>query len=226
MLPVGITLQGDLRQIMAEETEDAAAAVTRGIGSATDGLKDELRQQVVGAGLGQRLANTWRGDKYPSRSGVTSLRAAGLVYSNAPDIAHAFNSGTPIRSKDGFFLAIPTAAAGARGMRRDGTGREKITPGGWERRTGLRLRFVYRRGAPSLLVADNVRIGRTGLAKPNTVTRKGNKATRLTGRTTTVIFVLVPQVSLRKRLDIDGAVQRWTSRLPELIVNSWPERKR
>ncbi len=30
----------------------------------------------------------------------------------------------------------------------------RITPSEWERRTGLRLRFIYRRRGPSLLVAE------------------------------------------------------------------------
>ena len=44
-----------------------------------------------------------------------------------------------IRSKNGFWLTIPLPAAGKslRGGR--------ITPGEWERRRGLRLRFVYTR---------------------------------------------------------------------------------
>ena len=54
--------------------------------------------------------------------------------------------------------AIPAAAAGKslRGGR--------ITPGEWERRRGLRLRFVCRRTGPSLLVADQARINSRGLA--------------------------------------------------------------
>ena len=50
--------------------------------------------------------------------------------------------------ENGFWLAIPLPAAGKslRGGR--------ITPGEWERRRGLRLRFVYRRMGPSLLVGE------------------------------------------------------------------------
>jgi hypothetical protein len=84
--------------------------------------------------------------RYPKAG--ASLNAAALVWSNAPAIIGAHDAGPLIRSKDGFWLAIPTAAAGkgARGGR--------ITPGEWERRRGLRLRFVYRRTGPSLLVAE------------------------------------------------------------------------
>jgi hypothetical protein len=70
------------------------------------------------------------------------------VWSKAPVIVGAHDTGPLIRSKDGFWLAIPTEAAG-RGLRG-----AKLTPGEWERRRGLRLRFVYRRRGPSLLVAD------------------------------------------------------------------------
>ena len=39
-----------------------------------------------------------------------------------------------------------------------------MTPGGWERTTGMRLRFVYPPRGPSLLVADDARINTRGLA--------------------------------------------------------------
>ena len=77
-----------------------------------------------------------------------SLNAAALVWSNAPVIIGAHDTGPLIRSKNGFWLAIPTPAAGK------STRGGRITPGEWERRTGLRLRFIYRRRGPSLLVAE------------------------------------------------------------------------
>ncbi len=36
-----------------------------------------MRRQVHSSGLGQRMANTWRGDIYPR--GQNSIRAAGLA---------------------------------------------------------------------------------------------------------------------------------------------------
>ncbi|MDF2621409.1 MAG: hypothetical protein K0S00_4068 [Xanthobacteraceae bacterium] len=220
-----VTIEGDLRQIMAAELGIAETAVTRGIRAGSDGLKGELRQQVLGAGMSQRLANTWRSETYPR--GGTSLRAAGLIFTRAPDLIDAFNRGVTIRSPNGFYLAIPTPAAGKFGFARQsspesGQKLERLTPGGWERRTGMKLRFVFRPGKRvSFLVADNVRVGAGGIARANTVTRKGNKATRLTGRTTAVIFWLVPQVKLAKRLDVEGAARNWSAKLPDLIVNFW-----
>jgi hypothetical protein len=101
--------------------------------------------------------------------------------------------------------------AGKSGLGESG-GRKKITPGGWERRTGMRLRFVYRRTGPSLLVADDSRINKKGLAVKNR---------RKSGQATTVVFLLVPQVSLCKRLDIDAIVRTWTGRVPSLIAQYW-----
>lgn len=48
-----------------------------GIREATTWLKMSMRRQVHSSGLGQRMANTWRGDIYPR--GQNSIRAAGLA---------------------------------------------------------------------------------------------------------------------------------------------------
>lgn len=143
----------DLAKNLSEAEGDAARSVTSAMREVTDGLKGELRADVIDAGLGQRLANTWRGRTYPE--GAVSLEAASFVWSKAPNIVDAFDRGVTIRSQRGFWLAIPTAAAGVKGLSATGA-MKRITPGGWERRTGMRLRFVYRRGGPSLLVADYV----------------------------------------------------------------------
>lgn len=205
------SLAGDLGRMMAEELKAAERGVTDGVRQATEGLKGELRAQVIGAGLGPRLARSWRGQTWPK--GEASIGAAGLVWSKAPAIVRVFEEGATIRSRRGLFLAIPTAAAG-----RYGDGRRKITPAGWERRTGQRLRFVYRRGRPSLLVADMRARGgkRGGFAAPSTAALKSGR--RLA---TVPIFILVPQVRLRKRLDVAGAAERWQARLPGLIVGRW-----
>ena len=146
-------LQSDLNALLQAELRAAERAVTAGVRQVTDGLKTELRGQITGAGLGTRLANTWRGEVYPK--GQQSIGAAGFVWSKAPGLVRLYGEGAVIRSKQGLFLAIPMPAAG-----RFGDGRRKITPGTWERIHGTRLRFVYRRGRPSLLVADGARLTR------------------------------------------------------------------
>ncbi len=204
-------LTGSLKQLMDAELKAAEEAVTGGIREATDGLKGELRSQITQAGLPERLARTWRGETYPK--GRSSIAAAGLVWSKAPGIVRIYEDGAVIRSSRGFFLAIPTPAAG-----KYGDGRKKITPALWERRTGLGLRFIYRRGSPSLLVADvRARTGkRGGFAVPAPGAHPRGR-----GQATVPVFILVPQVSFKKRLDVAGAAERWQARLTELVLKHW-----
>jgi hypothetical protein len=148
-------LEGDLKRIVELEMRAAARAVTVGVREAAEGLKTELRRQISSAGLGTRLANTWRGEVYPK--GQPSIGAAGFVWSKAPGIVRLYAEGAIIRSQRGLYLAIPTPAAG-----KYGDARKKITPGDWERIHGMRLQFVYRPNGPSLLVANNARLTARG----------------------------------------------------------------
>ena len=209
-------VEGRLADVMAAEVAAAEKAVSTGVRDGAEGLKTELRRQVTSAGLGARLANTWRSKVFPPSG--RSISAAGFVWSKAPGIVGVYEDGAVIRSKRGLFLAIPLPAAG-----KYGDGGRKITPGGFERRTGIRLRFVYRRNVPSLLVADNARLDRRGLARANIGRRKGAAFTKLAGRSTVPVFLLVPQVRVRKRLDVAGAADRWQAALPRLVLDNWQE---
>lgn len=53
----------------------------------------------------------------------------------------------------------------------------------------------------------------------------GSAAALCTGRglTTVVMFILVPQVNLKKRLDVNAATERWADALSGLIVGNWRE---
>ena len=80
--------------------------------------KTELRRQVASAGLGQRLANSWRDKHYPNQT----LDAASLVYTKAPQIIRAFDEGAVIRSARPK-LAIPTENAPEKGPTAAGSDR-------------------------------------------------------------------------------------------------------
>jgi hypothetical protein len=201
----------DLGKALAETEKDIERAITSGMRDATDGLKQDLREDVVAAGLGDRMSRTWRGKTFPEVG--ESAEAAAYVWSRAPKIVDAFDRGVVIRSARGLFLAIPTAAARKSGRSAAGS-REKMTPEGWQRRTGLKLRFVYRRGRPSLLLADDARINTRGLAARNR---------RKTGQASVIVFILVPQVALKKRLDVESAAKRQAARVPSLIARHWPQ---
>jgi len=199
----------DLVAMMAAEIKAGERAVSKAVNEAGTGVKSAWRGQITGAGLGQRLANTIRSEPFPK--GRPSLNAAAVVWSKAPVIIGAHDTGPLIRSKNGFWLAIPTPAAGksARGGR--------ITPGEWERRSGLRLRFVYRRTGPSLLVAEG-RLNTRGRAV-------ASRSSTGRGVTTVPIFLLVPQVKLPKRLDLARDAERAQDALPGAIVANWLEGK-
>lgn len=209
-------LSGELNEMLADEVRIAEQAVTQSIREATDGLKTELRNQITGAGLGQRLANTWRGEVYPK--GKLSIKAAGLVYSRAPEVVGAHDRGATIRSKDGFWLAIPLPAAGK------GPRGKRITPSLWEKLRGQRLRFIYRRGKPSLLVAENQRARQGQRGGFSVASQKAQANGR--GLVTVPMFLLVPQVTLKKKLDIDSASRRWVSTLAHRIANRFDEAER
>lgn len=50
----------DLGRTLAETEKDIERAVTSGMRDAADSLKQDLREDVVAAGLGERLSRTWR----------------------------------------------------------------------------------------------------------------------------------------------------------------------
>jgi Family of unknown function (DUF6441) len=200
-----VQITGSVNDILREERRKGGTAVQRAMASVSTEIKLAWRGQISGAGLGTRLANTVRSEVYPRSIG--SLRAAAEVWSKAPHIVGAFERGAVIRANNGFWLAIPLPAAGT------GASRGRLTPGEWERRRGLKLRFVYRRGGTSLLVADG-RQNKRGLGVESR-SRTGR------GRATVPIFALVPQVTLRKRLDLYRDAARLAGSLPARIVGNW-----
>ena len=197
----------DIAKLMQGEITAGEKAVTAAVRDAGIGLRDNWRNQIVRAGLGQRVARTIRSETYPKER--DSLNAAAMIWSRAPVILEAHNTGPLIRSADGFWLAIPTPAAGKslRGGR--------ITPGEWERRTGVRLRFIYRRTGPSLLIAE-ARLSKRGRAVPSR-----SKTGR--GLASVPIFLLVPQVRLSKRLDLERPAEAALVALPAAIARRWSE---
>jgi hypothetical protein len=203
-------LARSLQADMQVELRNIERAVTTGTRDAGRGLKTELRRQVGSAGLGQRLANSWRDKHYPNQK----LDAASLVYTKAPQIIRAFDEGALIRSRRGRFLAIPTENAP-----RKGTDGKRISPRTFPEHRFGPLRFVPRQSGPSLLVVDGLRasFGRQtgqlrGFRRTTVRARRSGQ-----GLTTVVMFLLVPQVKLRKRLDVARAAERWSGQLPALI---------
>jgi Family of unknown function (DUF6441) len=88
-MKLAATTLRSLQADMQAELREIESAVSSGTREAGRGLRTELRRQVTNAGLGQRLANSWRDKHYPNQK----LDAASLVYTKAPQIVRAFDKG-------------------------------------------------------------------------------------------------------------------------------------
>ena len=193
-------LEGNLEQIMKAETKAAARAVTRGLGRASSGLQRELRGQARRGNLGVGVEKAWSMTRYPrSRN---SINAAALVFSKAQRIHDAFSADRTIRAQNGRWLVIPLDAAKARGWDKS----QRMSKGNRPRRYTEtqeaeqalgKLAFVRLAGDRALLVH------RDGKGKP------------------TPFFLLVKQVSLRKRFDINEPARKWHDRAPGYILREW-----
>ena len=187
-------------------------AVTFAMREAKERIKANWRDQIRSARLGDKLANAVRGETYPKTK--ESMNAGALIWSNAPKLHLAHETGALIRAKSGFYLAIATPAAGG------GPGGRRLTPMEWHRKNpSLELRLVKRPGKPTLLVLDDARISSKGYGK-----RKGGKRRRdglLSGAQTVVMFILVPQARLRKRLNLMEQAKIISDRLPDRIAAYW-----
>lgn len=205
-----LTVDGDTRAILQKGQERVEKITTRAVAVVAREIQLGFRQQVIGAGLGSRLARTIRAESFP-KGGATSLESAANIWTNAPHIISAFNKGVTIRARDGFWLAFPTKEAGG------SSSRGRITPEEWQRRNGVKLRPVFRPGRPVLLVAElRARSGkRGGFAAPSDSAKRTGR-----GLSTVVIFILVPQTRLRKSLDFEAEVAKGRSRLAAMLAQS------
>lgn len=190
-----------------------ALAQVAGMKRGSRALEKDLENAASSAGLG-RLARAWASKAYPDRAGVGSLAASSIVYvkgsENTEAAMYAFTHGVTIRAKNGKYLLIPTENA-PKADRTLASYRGVIERA--EAKYG-KLRFVYRRGKTSLLVADNVR-ARKG--KRGGFARASAKATAVGNVATIVVFILVPVVKLGKRFSIAPLEQKWFRQVPDLI---------
>lgn len=210
---LGAAIEGNLVEVLERQMEPVKRALKAGLKEGSADLKQQLRDQVTGSGMGQRLARSWRDDVYP-KGAKTSFRAAAVVRSKAPKLVAAFDEGVTIRGKEGAWLAIPTEHAP-----KTGYGNKRITPENFPEHRYGKLRFIYRSGREGLLVVDGVRLtrsGRVGKQLKNQGRTKTGKTRK--GVATIVMFVLVKQVRLPKKLNTVSAVARTRARLPRILL--------
>jgi len=207
MIEIKLTLAADLDAEAA--VADVKAEATSAVVQAAARLKQALRDQVTAAGLGERLAKTWRSAVTSSAEGPSAT-----VFSKAPVIIQAFDQGATIVARNGGrWLAIPTAAVPRRPGR--GSGR-RLTPVEVEALYNRDLRTIpARTGHSAYLVMDFLIAARSGRGyRPATAGRlaQGRRPESV------LMFVLVPQVTLSKRLDVARVVAGIAADFPDLAV--------
>jgi len=200
-----VKVTGDILKDVEKYIKDSEKAVQSAVSQATNGLKKELRQQVVSAGLGKRLSNTWRSAVNPK--GKNSINASGAVWSTAREIIDSNTKGSTIRGKNGQWIVIPLEAAGK-------VKRGKNMLKDWQAKHG-RLRFIYgKNGKNSYLVAENMR-ARKG--KRGGFTRASDKAISKGTVATVPVFLVIPQAKMKKRLDPQSAFNKWSNNLSNYL---------
>lgn len=215
------TIQGDLRDWAKGEVRKGRLAVTQGVRSTGLTIKERWRGQIAAAGFSGnigRLQKSVRQDVFPKRG--ASLNAATTIYPQGIGVQNmmaAVETGKVVRSANGYWLAIPLPAAGR--VR----GGKKPTVGEWEKKKGRRLEFVYLKRNHALLVdtgrysrpRDQKRRGKWSVQTHAPGYRNGDVTKHQT------IFVLVPQVRLRKRLSVYAMAAQVGATLPARVAALW-----
>ncbi|MBA4756288.1 MAG: hypothetical protein H2050_15790 [Sphingobium sp.] len=200
----------DVTQIMREETRD---------------LTMDYRQQVRDAGMGNRLANTWRAEVYPK--GGRSLNPAGYIWSNAPAIIDAFARGAHIRPVNGAkWLWIPTRNVPAR--RRGGTyvssvkrsNGTRMSPEEVELHFNAELQVVIKGNKGSAFI--DVVLGLSGGYRRATAGRtQGRRGMAPRKQKTVLMFNLVRGVRMPRLFDLDGPAEKRAVNVARRIQARW-----
>lgn len=196
-LQLRAALQGDFDREEQAALKRIEGAVQAALFDYAVETQTKWRQDIAQSGLrnAERLTKTIRLRKYKNQG----LNPASQVFSNFPIIQRAFEQSTMVRSKQGFFLPIPNPDVwpGGRVVRPSRNGAQRSnTIALAEQRFGP-LRFIYRPGKASLLVAEV----RGSATRPGSFRKASATALRTgNGLVTIVVFFLVKEARLPRML--------------------------
>ncbi len=210
----------ELNALLDEEVTAMSRGLRKGIAAASDKLKTELRSQVMTAGLGVGMANAWRSEIYPTRARRT-LAPAGLVWSKATELHAAFEEGPVVLPRAGSFLLIPSKEA----EKLEATYTTRARKGGeiparQKRRLSsldeaarkLRVPIVFAGRGGNTRKAGTPKQSKTGYIL---ITKSGRGSSRLVAlyfskpdAKPVLLFTLVRQTRVPKKLDIAGAAEK------------------
>ena len=190
----------DFRAITRKIEGDIAKAATGAMRATTPDAKQELRDQVIDAGLGAGVANAWRGDVYPSRG--NSLSPAGYIHSRAPRIVDGFTRGATIVPINGsHYLAIPTSSVPRAPSEGRATRTGKMSPAQVE--ASFNQDLIVRPWRNGELL---------GFMDPSRTPGRRVRRQRGVGRAQLVLmFTFVPTVRLPRLLDLEAPAEHWAA---------------
>ncbi|TSE07583.1 hypothetical protein C1D09_018805 [Mesorhizobium intechi] len=192
---------------MTSIKDPIAAAGTGAIRELADIVKREGRADMASAGFSKRFQNTFRGEVYPSNR--DSIDAAAVLYSKVR-YSNIFETGGDISGSPLLWLPLPTAPKRI--------GRQKMTPELYIRQIGP-LFTINRPGKPPLLAA-NIGVSARQKASGNigkiTNAKLRRGATGTGAKQAVPLFVGIPSVSIKDKLQIREITERAAGRLGEL----------
>ncbi|MCK8787638.1 DUF6441 family protein [Roseomonas sp. NAR14] len=215
------TLEGKPAEWTEAIGRNLATAVTEGMVEAWEkGLKTDLRSQVNAVvqskamrGGGTMLGNAVRARVYPKVYGTVSPRSSAEVYAtySAGDILQVLSQGATIVPKAGKALAIPTAAVPRLAQN------QRMTPRQVEARTGKRLTFIPGKGRGGRRIFPAA-MGALAVVGPEPAAGKGKRrrGRKPQGRLK-VMFWLIRQAVMPKKISPEQIAQGWADRLPALV---------
>ncbi len=231
---------GDLEKEMKAELRAAERASFKTLKETGTDLVEDMRSQWRASGHDKSLAGSWRLRMYPNGP---SLRGTAFVYTRAPQIMRGHNDGSLIRTVNGGrFLAIPTGFNHKRGYR--GRMQMLLSPQQMAKMKDWTFVRPFKAGASAGLLWF-VRVTEAAVKSRGVVRRQAYAAgMKLLGsgrvrRTENILnglqmdgggvaperavpmFLLLPQVKLRKVLDFIGAARKRQAELPSRLAANW-----
>lgn len=207
-LAIKVEYRGDLKTFARDQHLRIASGARNAAERLAARAKLAYRGMVRSAGLGDRLANAIRVNIYPASASKRTHAPAVYVSTKAEQVIAAFSEDTTIVPRQGLWLAIPTQnvprtakngrdlAVGKRGTRFQ----RRASPKDVEDMFGQKLIWIGG-GASVKYAVMPLRKLKSGKLKSGM--NKSGRLARTAGNV--LMFVMVRQVHLSKRLNWDGA---------------------
>lgn len=208
---------GDLEGFQEGVREAVGMAGRETMAALADMGLARLRSSVREAGLGDRLANAWRGEVYPRRG--PALEPALFIYTKAPEIIRA-HTGEMITADAGGYLAIPIPDSPAEDFPNPRGSDTKVDYA--RARFGERLFMIPpKNGRIGMLAVEGAAITKTGRVS---IRQKNKKDQWGKGTMTIPLFWLVPQVTMKPALDpqadFDWIAERFAEEYPKRMADA------